>query len=283
MAITRAGVVGAGLMGSGIAEVLARGGLQTFVTEVDQAALDAGKARIEKSLARAEKAEKLGGQTAAEILSRLTFTTSIDDLAPCELVVEAIIERIETKREVFAKLDTLCGEGTILASNTSSLPIIEIAAATGRADRVIGMHFFNPAPVMKLLELVRSIATSEETLAAIRTLGESLGKTVIVAQDRGGFIVNLLLIPYLSHAIRVFEAGFATREDIDTGMKLGCSHPMGPLELLDYVGLDTTLFVCEALYAEYGEPSYAPPPLLRRMVAAGRLGKKSGQGFYEYH
>jgi 3-hydroxybutyryl-CoA dehydrogenase len=203
-------------------------------------------------------------------------------MADCDLVVEAIVERLPEKVELFGTLDRIVPEHGILTSNTSSLPIIEIARATNRPDRVIGTHFFNPAPVMKLLEVVRTIATSDETLETTRALGERLGKRVIVAQDRGGFIVNLLLIPFLNNAVRLYESGFATKEDIDEGMKLGCGHPMGPLQLLDYIGLDTAQFVCDALYEEYAIRDYAAPPLLKRMVAAGYLGRKSGRGFYEY-
>ncbi len=282
MEIARIGIVGAGIMGSGIAGVFARQGFTTIVCDVDSKALADGKTQIEKSLARGRQTGKLSEADAKRILGQLRFCTSLDELSRSDLIIEAIVERLDIKLDVFARLDELTPDHTILASNTSSLPLIELAKATHRPDRVVGMHFFNPAPVMKLLELVRSIATSDETLATVRQLGEKLGKTVIVAQDRAGFIVNLLLIPYIANAIRLFESGFASREDIDTGMKLGCSHPMGPLELVDYVGLDTTLFVCETLHAEYGNPEYAPPTLLRRMVAAGYLGRKSGRGFYEY-
>ena len=282
MAIENVGVVGAGLMGSGIAEVFARNGIATVVCEVDSAALEAGRKRVEKSLARGRDTGKLSEDEAAAILGRLTFTTSLHELAGAGLVVEAIVENLEAKRDLFRRLDEITGPAAILASNTSSLPIIEIATATKRSDKVAGMHFFNPAPVMKLVEVVRSIDSSVETVSTIVELVGQLGKTAIMAQDRAGFIVNLLLIPYLTHAIRLYESGFAGRDDIDTGMKLGCAHPMGPLELLDYVGLDTTLSVCETLHQEYGNPEYAPPPLLRRMVAAGYLGRKSGKGFYEY-
>ncbi len=282
MAITTIGVVGAGLMGSGIAEVFARNGFATTVCEINADALTAGRARVEKSLNRGRETGKLSDSDAEAILGRLTFTADLDTLANADLVIEAIVENLDLKLELFRKLDALTAPSAILASNTSALPIIEIAAATNRADRVVGLHFFNPAPVMKLLEIVRSIATSDATMDEVRDLAERIGKTTIVAKDRGGFIVNLLLIPFLTHAIRVYEAGHATREDIDTGMKMGCGHPMGPLELLDYVGLDTSLFVCEALHREYGNPEYAPPPLLRRMVAAGYLGRKSGKGFYDH-
>ncbi len=282
MAISNVGIVGGGLMGSGIAEVCARTGITTVVCERDPEPLAAAQRRVERSLERGRSRGKLTEQEVAAILGRISFTTELEAMEACDLVVEAIAERLSDKVEVFRQLDRIAPPHAILASNTSSLPIIEIARATERADRVIGTHFFNPPPVMKLLELVRSIATSEETLRQTREFGERLGKHIIVAQDRGGFIVNLLLIPFLTHAVRVYESGFATREDIDEGMRLGCGHPMGPLQLLDYIGLDTTLFVCEALHAEYANADYAPPPLLRRMVAAGWLGQKSGRGFYEY-
>ena len=282
MPIETVGVVGAGLMGSGIAEVAARAGLRTRVREIDDTALEAGRQRIERSLARAVDGGKLSEEDAAAVRGRLSFSTSLDDFADCDLVIEAAAEQLDLKRQIFADLDRITPAHAILASNTSSLPIVEIASATKRPAQVVGMHFFNPAPVMKLVELVRSIVTSDATLDTARSVAERMGKTVVVAQDRAGFIVNLLLIPYLTHAIRLYESGFASREDIDTGMKLGCGHPMGPLELLDYVGLDTTLFVCEVIQREYGNPEFAPPPLLRRMVAAGQLGRKSGRGFYDY-
>ncbi|MDQ2961206.1 MAG: 3-hydroxybutyryl-CoA dehydrogenase [Candidatus Dormibacteraeota bacterium] len=282
MEIRTVGIVGAGLMGSGIAEVCARSGLVTRVVEVNDDALKAGRRRVERSLDRGRHGGKLSDAEVEDISSRLTFSDSLDELAECDLVVEAIVEHLADKVELFGRLDRIVQPDAILASNTSSLPIIEIARATHRPDRVIGTHFFNPAPVMKLLEVVRTIATSDETLQATRDLGHRLGKRVIVAQDRGGFIVNLLLIPFLNSAVRLFESGFATREDIDDGMRLGCGHPMGPLQLLDYIGLDTVQFVCEALYQEYAVRDYAAPPLLKRMVAAGYLGRKSGRGFYQY-
>jgi 3-hydroxybutyryl-CoA dehydrogenase len=282
MAIATLGIVGAGLMGSGIAEVAARYGIGTTVCEVDQRALDAARQRIQRSLDRGRDTGKLSDQQVAEILSRIGYTTDIEELAPSDIVVEAIAERLSDKVTLFEKLDRIVRDDAILATNTSSLPIIEIARATRRPEAVIGTHFFNPPPVMKLLELVRSIATSDPTMETARGFGEQLGKRIIVAQDRGGFIVNLLLIPFLTHAVRVYESGFATKEDIDEGMRLGCGHPMGPLQLLDYIGLDTALFVCDSLYEEYANADYAPPPLLRRMVAAGWLGQKSGRGFYEY-
>ncbi len=282
MAIATLGIVGAGLMGSGIAEVAARSGVDTTICEVDQRALDTARQRIQRSLERGRSTGKLSDEQVDDILSRIAYSTDVEELAPADIVVEAIAERLSDKVALFEKLDRIARDDAILATNTSSLPIIEIARATRRPEAVVGTHFFNPPPVMKLLELVRSVATSEETMAQAKAFGEQLGKRIIVAQDRGGFIVNLLLIPFLTHAVRVYESGFATREDIDEGMRLGCGHPMGPLQLLDYIGLDTALFVCEALYEEYANADYAPPPLLRRMVAAGWLGQKSGRGFYEY-
>ncbi len=282
MDIRTVGIVGAGLMGSGIAEVCARSGLRTRVAESSDDALAAGRKRVEKSLARGRAGGKLSDGDVESITGRLSFSTDLGELADCDIVVEAIVERLADKVDLFGRLDHIVPEHAILSSNTSSLPIMEIARATHRPDRVIGTHFFNPAPVMKLLEVVRTIATSDQTLAETRALGERLGKRVIVAQDRGGFIVNLLLIPFLNNAVRLYESGFATKNDIDDGMRLGCGHPMGPLQLLDYIGLDTVLFVCDALYEEYAIRDYAAPPLLKRMVAAGYLGRKSGRGFYDY-
>ncbi len=282
MEIGSVGIIGAGLMGSGIAEVCARNGIRTLVIEAGPAELAAGQRRVNTSLERGRKTGKLSDEDVERVSGLLTFTTRLDDFAECDFCVEAIVEQLPAKKTLFEKLDHIVPEHAILATNTSALPIIEIARATRRPDRVIGTHFFNPAPVMKLLEVVRSIATSEATLDDTRALGERLGKRIIVAQDRGGFIVNLLLIPFLTHAARLYESGFASRDDIDEGMRLGCGHPMGPLQLLDYIGLDTALLVCESLYEEYANSDYAPPPLLRRMVAAGYLGKKSGRGFYEY-
>ena len=282
MEISRVGVVGAGLMGSGIAEVCARHGLTTRVVESGPETLAAGRARVEKSLARALERGKLTEAERDALSERITYSTEIDSLGDCDIAIEAIVERLPDKIELFARLDRVLPDQAIFATNTSALPIVEIARATKRPERVIGTHFFNPAPVMKLLELVRTITTSEETFRDAKAFGEQLGKRVIVAQDRGGFIVNLLLIPFLTSAVRLYESGFASREDIDEGMRLGCGHPMGPLQLLDYIGLDTALFVCDALYQEYAIRDYAAPPLLKRMVAAGYLGRKSGRGFYEY-
>ena len=282
MAIEKVGVVGAGLMGSGIAEICARSGLDTIVVEANADAVEHGRARIEHSLHRAIERGKLTKSEADALHKRLHFTEDLTQLKDRDIVIEAIVERLEDKVELFSKLDLITPRETILATNTSALPIIEIARATTRQDRVVGTHFFNPAPVMKLLELVRTIATSDDTVTEVKQLADRLDKRVIVAQDRGGFIVNLLLIPFLTNAVRLYESGFATKEDIDEGMKLGCGHPMGPLQLLDYIGLDTALFVCNALYEEYAVRDYAAPPLLKRMVAAGYLGRKTGRGFYEY-
>ena len=282
MAIETVGVVGAGLMGSGIAEVCARQGLRTHVIETNQEALAAGRNRIERSLERGRAGGKLSDEDVEHIHGLLDFSTDVEAIHDADIAIEAIVEQLPAKVQLFGTLDRILGDTAILATNTSSLPIIEIARATRRPDRVIGTHFFNPAPVMKLLEVVRTIATSSDTLDQTRLFGERLGKRIIVAQDRGGFIVNLLLIPFLTSAVRLYESGFATKEDIDEGMRLGCGHPMGPLELLDYIGLDTALFVCDALYEEYAVRDYAAPPLLKRMVAAGYLGRKTGRGFYEW-
>lgn len=282
MDIKTVGVVGCGLMGSGIAEVVARAGYRVLVTEYNQDLLDQGLARIRTSLGRGVSRQKLSQAEADATLARLHGTLELAEFEACDLVVEAIIEKLEPKAEMFRRLDGICPPETILASNTSSLNVTSLAAATQRPDRVLGTHFFNPVPVLPLLEIVRALTTSDETLARVRAWGESLGKTVVVAKDSPGFIVNRLLIPYLIDAIRVYEQDLASREDIDNAMKLGANHPMGPLTLSDYVGLDTLLFVADVLYEEYGEPRLLAPPLLRRMVAAGHLGRKSGKGFYDY-
>jgi 3-hydroxybutyryl-CoA dehydrogenase len=280
--VRRVGVVGCGLMGSGIVEVCARAGLEVTFVEADAERVAGGHALIAASLARAEQRGKLDAETRDRVLGSVSSSTELDALADADLVIEAVVELPEEKRRVFARLDEVTRDDVVLASNTSSIPIVEIAAATRRPDRVMGMHFFNPPPVMALLELVRSLETSDETMAFGRAMGERLGKRVVVAKDRAGFIVNMLLIPYLNGAIRMYDEGFATAEDIDAAISLGLNHPMGPLTLLDYVGLDTAMHVADVLYDEFKEPSYAPPPLLKRMVAAGRLGRKSGRGFYEY-
>ena len=282
MEIRTVGVVGCGLMGSGIAEVCARAGYSTFVHEIDETALERGIGRIQQSMATAVARGRLSEPDRDEAVSRLRGVTELSDLRSCDLVVEAVTENLQAKQEVFLSLADTCGPETILASNTSSIPIIDLASVTKRPDRVLGMHFMNPVPVMRLIEMVRAITTSDETLATARAFGESLGKRVIVAKDRAGFIVNMLLVPYLLEAIRMYESGFAAREDIDLGMVLGTNHPMGPLTLLDYVGLDTTYYIANILYEELHEPKYAPPPLLKQMVTAGYLGRKSGRGFYDY-
>lgn len=282
MTIRTVGVVGCGLMGSGIAEVCARSGYDTLVREVDERLLAAGRERVDRSLATAVERGKLAAGDREAAWSRIRWTTDLGDFRDRDLVIEAVIENEQEKRRVFAALDEVCPPGTILASNTSSIPIIRMATATRRPDRVLGMHFMNPVPVMQLVELVRALTTSDETLATARGFAESLGKRVIVAKDRAGFVVNLLLVPYLLDAIRALENGVASREDIDVGMKLGTNQPMGPLTLLDFVGLDTTLYIADVLYEEFKEARYAAPPLLKQMVAAGWYGRKSGRGFYDY-
>ncbi len=270
-------------MGSGIAEVSAKAGLDVVVREIDEHALAAGRARIEKSIARAADRGKLSAEDAGAALSRLRFTTDLGEMADRQVVMEAVPESEALKLEVFGLLDKVVNDDAILASNTSAIPIMKLAMATGRPEQVVGLHFFSPVPVLKLVELVSSLLSSDETVAATQTFAEEqLGKRVIRSKDRAGFIVNALLIPYLVSAIRMLESGFATAEDIDTGMVLGCNHPMGPLALTDFIGLDTTLAAAESLYEEFREGLYAPPPLLSRMVEAGLLGRKTGRGFYTY-
>lgn len=280
MAIKTVGVVGGGLMGSGIAQTIAASGYDVLLAEVDQALLDKGMDRVHGAWEMLVAKGRITEVQAREFRGQIRGTLKLEEFSDCDLVIEAIVENLEAKRTLFRTLDGVVKGEAILASNTSSLPIIEMAAVTGRQEQVAGIHFFNPAPVMKLVEIVRTIATGDETVAELRAFAESLGKTPIVAKDTAGFVVNFLLIPYMLSAIRMYEHGLATMEDIDTGMKLGCGYPMGPFELLDYVGLDTTLYAAEAIYQEYPDPAYAPPPLLRRMVQAGRYGKKNGKGFY---
>ncbi|GEL20459.1 3-hydroxybutyryl-CoA dehydrogenase [Pseudonocardia asaccharolytica] len=282
--ISRVGVVGAGLMGSGIAEVCARAGLDVQVSEVTKQAADAGRARIEKSIARAQKSGKLSADEGAETLARIRFTTDLDDMSDRDFVVEAIAENEALKVDVFSTLDkVLENPDAVLASNTSSIPIMKLAMATQRPHRVLGVHFFNPAPVLRLVEVIPSLLTDEQTRSFIEEfVSKRLGKTVVRSTDRAGFVVNALLIPYILSAIRMLESGFASAEDIDNGMVLGCAHPMGPLALADLIGLDTTMAVAESMYAEFKEPLYSPPPMLLRMVDAGLLGKKAGRGFHEY-
>jgi 3-hydroxybutyryl-CoA dehydrogenase len=282
--ISRIGVVGSGLMGSGIAEICARAGLDVLVNEVNDTAADAGRARITNSLARGVKSGKLSEDERDTALAQLNFTTDLGDFADRELVIEAVAEHEPTKLDVFTTLDkVVTSEDAIFASNTSSIPIMKLAMATQRPQQVIGVHFFNPVPVLKLVELIPSLLSGQDTQARVETFVTGvLGKTVVRSQDRAGFVVNALLIPYLLSAIRMFESGFASAEDIDNGMVLGCAHPMGPLRLTDLIGLDTTKAVAESMYAEFKEPLFSAPPLLLRMVDAGLLGKKTGRGFYDY-
>jgi len=282
MAIQRVGVVGCGLMGSGIAQVAAQAGFATVVREVSAELVDKGLKGIEKNLGRMVEKGTLTDAQKGEIRGRLTGTTAIEDLKDCDVIVEAIIEQLPAKRELFGKLDGLCPAATIFASNTSSLTITEIAAATKRPDRFVGLHFFNPVPVMKLVEVVRTIATDPAVYEEMVAFGARLGKTPVRAHDSTGFIVNRLLVPYLLDAIRALEEGVGSIEDIDNSMKLGCGHPMGPLTLLDFVGLDTTYYIANIMFEEFREKRFASPPLLKRMVLAGWNGRKAGRGFYDY-
>lgn len=282
MEIKRVGVIGCGLMGAGIVETCARAGYQVLVREVNAELLAKGMQRCNSSLSRAVERGRLTQPEMDDAWARITGTVKLQDLAKSDLVIEAVIENMAEKKRIFAEMDTLCPPETIIASNTSSLCVTEMAVATGRPDKVLGLHFFNPVPVMPLLEMVRTILTSDETIQVAQQFGASLKKTTIVAKDTPGFIVNLLLVPYMLSAIRALEAGVATREDIDNAMKLGCNHPMGPLTLLDFVGLDTAYYIANVMYEEFREPQYAPPPLLKRMVLAGFLGRKAGKGFYDY-
>ena len=286
--IRRVGVCGCGLMGSGIAQVAAASGHDVVILEAVRPALEKGMAAITASLGKfAEKGRLPGDQPfdAAQrdaALARIKTTTAVEDLAGCDLVIEAVVENMAVKRELFAKLDALLAPHAIICTNTSSLCVIEMAAATKRPELVAGLHFFNPVPIMKLVEVVKTIVTSKGTIDALYAFAKKLGKTPVLAQDTPGFIVNRLLVPYLLYAIRVYEAGLASREDIDEGMKLGCGYPMGPLTLLDFVGLDTTYYIAEIMFDEFKDPMMAPPPLLKRMVLAGFHGRKSGRGFYDY-
>jgi len=282
MAIRRVGVVGCGLMGAGIAQTCAQSGYETVVREVNQTLLDKGIARIYSAWDMMVSKGKLTQGQVDENRSRLHGTLSLEDFANCDLVIEAVIENMEEKLRLFPALDAILKADAIIVSNTSSLNVTQMGAITKRADKVCGFHFFNPAPVMKLVEVVRTISTSDETIETMKQFAVSLGKNPVLARDTAGFIVNFLLIPYLLAAVRMFENGIASKEDIDTAMMLGCGYPMGPFTLLDYVGLDTTLWAAEAIYEEYKDPLYAPPPLLRRMVQSGMFGKKSGRGFYSY-
>lgn len=282
MKIQKVGVLGAGLMGSGIAEVCARAGYATVVREVSEELVEKGLGRIQGSLGKAVEKGKLAAQARDEAAARLSGTVDLAALAECDLVVEAIVENVEQKRETFAALDQVVKPEAIFASNTSSLTIIQLAMFTRRPEKFVGLHFFNPVPVMKLVEVVRTLTTSQDTFDSATGFVRSLGKEPIAARDNSGFIVNRLLVPYLLDAIRAYEEGVGSVEDIDKGMQLGCGYPMGPFTLLDFVGLDTTYYIADIMFAEYRERRFAPPPLLKQMVLAGRLGRKSGRGFYEY-
>lgn len=282
MKIEKVGVLGCGLMGAGIAEVCAKSGLATMVREVDEGLLDQGLARIQRSLDKAVEKGKLEAAQREAALTNLTGTTQLEALADCDLVIEAIVENVQEKSETFALLDQVVKDSAIFASNTSSLTITEIAMATERTERFLGLHFFNPVPVMKLVEVVRTLMTSDEVMETAREFVRTLGKEPVTCQDNSGFIVNRLLVPYLLDAIRALEEGVGSVDDIDKAMQLGCGYPMGPLTLLDFVGLDTTFYIANIMFEEYREKRYAPPPLLKQMVLAGRLGRKSGHGFYDY-
>jgi 3-hydroxybutyryl-CoA dehydrogenase len=282
MDIKTVGVLGCGLMGSGIAQVSAAAGYKTIVREVNQGAIDKGFGRIKKFLDGGVEKGKVTPEARDKTIGNLKGVTEFMALAECDLVIEAIVENIDDKAAAYAALDTVVGQHTIFASNTSSLCITELAARTKRPDRFGGLHFFNPVPLMKLVEVVRGLSTSTETYESLMTYSRVIGKEPVTAPDKPGFIVNRLLVPYLLDAIRCYERGLGTKEDIDAGMKLGCGYPMGPLTLLDFVGLDTTYFIANIMFDEYKDPMFAAPPLLKRMVLAGKLGRKSGEGFYKY-
>jgi 3-hydroxybutyryl-CoA dehydrogenase len=281
--IKRVGIVGSGIMGSGVAECAAKNGFDVVLRSRSQSTADAMVAGLEKSLAKQVEKSKLSEADRDGALSRVRAVSDLGELADCDLVLESIVEDLATKKHLFNELDRICPDGTLLATNTSTLPVIDMAMETGRPDKVCGIHFFNPAPVMSLVEVVRTITTSDETVTAARSFAEACGKTPVEVKDQAGFIVNALLFPYLNNAVRMLENGVASRDDIDAAMKGGCGFPMGPLQLLDLVGLDTSLAIIDALYAEFRDPNYAAVPTLRRMVAADQLGRKSGQGFYNYN
>lgn len=276
------GVVGSGIMGAGVAEVAAKAGFEVVLRSRAQSSADALAAGLEKSLNRQVEKGKLEDVERRATLERLRVVTDLGELEACDLVLESVVEDLATKQHLFSELDRVCGDGAILATNTSTLPVVDLAMQTGRPDQVCGIHFFNPAPAMALVEVVRAITTSDETVSAARSFAERCGKVVVDVRDQAGFIVNALLFPYLNNAVKLLEGNVATRDDIDAAMKGGCNFPMGPLELLDLVGLDTSLAILDALYAEFRDPNYAPAPLLRRLVSAERYGRKSGAGFYEY-
>ena len=276
------GVLGCGLMGSGIAQICAQTGHRTIVREVDQTLVDKGLGRIEKFLDAGVERKKVTPADRDKTMANLSGTTDLAELADADIVIEAIVENLDAKRKMFTALDAVVRDETLFASNTSSLCITEMASATQRPDRFLGLHFFSPVPVMKLVEVIRGLATSDDTYSRGMTFAKALGKQPITAPDRPGFIVNRLLIPYLLDAVRAYESGVGSVEDIDAGMSLGCGHPMGPFTLLDFVGLDTTYYIANIMYDEFRDPAYAAPPLLKRMVSAGRLGRKTGHGFYKY-
>jgi 3-hydroxybutyryl-CoA dehydrogenase len=282
MKIKKVGVVGCGLMGSGIAQVCAQSGYHVVVSEINDALLNKGMASISSRLAREVDKGKLSAKDKDSTLSRIKGTTNARDFSDCGLIIEAVIENMDLKKKVFTELDKICPPDTILATNTSVLSVIDVAVATSRPDKVLGLHFFNPVPVMKLVEVIKTIATSEDTLGIGTEFVKSLGKTAIVAKDTPGFIVNRQLAPFILNAIRLLEDGVASREDIDAGVRLGLNHPIGPLQLADFIGLDTVYYGAVSTYEELKEPQYAPPVLLRKMVSAGWLGRKTGKGFYDY-
>jgi 3-hydroxybutyryl-CoA dehydrogenase len=282
MTIKRVGIVGSGIMGSGIAEVAAKAGHEVVLRSRQQASADAMVAGLTKSLTRQVSKGRLEQSAADAALALVKATDSLNDLAECDLVIESVVEDLDVKRALFAELDGIVKADGILATNTSTLPVVELAAATNRPERVCGVHFFNPAPMMSLVEIIRALTSSDETIAEVTAFATTCGKDPVEVKDRAGFIVNALLFPYLNNAVRMLENGTAAREDIDTAMKGGCNFPMGPLALLDLVGLDTTVAILDALHAEFGDPNYAAAPALRRLVSAGHLGRKSGKGFYDY-
>jgi len=281
--IKRVGVVGCGAMGSGITQVCAQSGYQVVASEINDELLNKGLTSISNFLAKSVEKGKLSQQDKDSTLARIKGTTTSKDFNDCDLIIEAAVENMELKKKIFAELDKICPKHAMLATNTSCLSIIDMAMVTSRPDKVLGLHFFNPVPLMQLLEIVKTIATSDETLETAKGFGKSLGKTSVIAQDVPGFIVNRLMTPFLLDAIRMLEAGVASREDIDTAINLGLNHPMGPLTLSDLVGLDVVLFIVNAIYEEFKDPRFAAPPLLRKMVTAGWLGRKTGKGFYEYN
>ncbi|MHB8438701.1 MAG: 3-hydroxyacyl-CoA dehydrogenase family protein [Acidimicrobiales bacterium] len=283
MSIKRVGIVGSGIMGSGIAESAATHGFEVVLRSRSQSTADAMLAAMEKSLGRQVDKEKITAAERDAAMSRVTAVADLGELAGCDLVIESVVEDLGVKKHLFNELDRICGDHTVLATNTSTLPVIDMAMETGRPDKVCGIHFFNPAPVMSLVEVVRPLTASEETIASAKAFAEACDKTPVEVKDQAGFIVNALLFPYLNNAVRLLEQGVATKQDIDTAMKGGCGFPMGPFALLDLVGLDTSLAILDALYGEFRDPNYAAVPLLRRMVAAEQLGRKTGSGFFDYH